>query len=66
MVIFYLKVEGLATDQEKCEVLMIMLRQVCEAKQREHIHISDNTKTTIKYDVSDRSCRLNIFSYLLF
>ena len=37
--------------EETVEVLMIELRKLCETKQREHSHISDNNKVTVKAEV---------------
>ena len=46
-----LQAEGLATDQEKCEVMMILLRYMCEVKQKEHTHLSDSNRASAKFEV---------------
>ena len=47
----FLKMENPQSYEETVEVLMIELRKLCETKQREHSHISDNNKLTVKAEV---------------
>uniref|UniRef100_A0A8C9WIT0 TBC1 domain family member 4 n=1 Tax=Scleropages formosus TaxID=113540 RepID=A0A8C9WIT0_SCLFO len=55
-----------ATDQEENELVIIHLRQLCEAKQKTHLHIGEVQQNTSNSTVSDSSAtggrfKLDIF-----
>jgi len=44
--------ENPQSHEESVEALMIHIRKLCEAKQREHTHISDTNRASARNDVS--------------
>ena len=50
-VMFFVQDEDPQSVQETCEVLMMILRQLCESKQKDHNHISDNNRLQAAQEV---------------
>jgi len=51
MLFFNLQMENPQSYDEIVEILMIGLRKLCESKQKEHAHISDVNKSSVKSEV---------------